>query len=148
MRATVNTDAGVFRRQQIGSFAFWIVSDSLKIKKSGMLKGEITSPILAEIRAIINALHILNCCGEEVSKVVVNTDCTGAIHFFNMPQSKVRKKYGKEWHHYCKVKIKGVEYDFRHVKAHTDTETSRRWVNDWCDKKCREELIKFVKQNK
>lgn len=28
----------------------------------------------------------------------------------------------------------GLDIEFRHVRAHTDTKDARSYVNDWCDK--------------
>ena len=143
MLVTINVDASYHPIHKVGAFAFWIVCDQGKIMQLGALK-ECKQPRDAELMGICNALHVLlksNFTG--VTKVIINNDCTHA-------HIRVKKKsdceYGrKAFSLLKKIKVKYEVFgkpihQFRHVKAHSGTETKRQWVNDWCDKKAKEAL--------
>jgi hypothetical protein len=57
-----------------------------------------------------------------------------------------RKQFKEElsaWHSINGRYIsKKVSIKFRHVKAHTNTDSARSWVNQWCDTKAKESLSK------
>lgn len=45
---TINTDAGFYTIEKIGSYAYWIKGDNLFLKGSGVFKEKCTSPLDAE----------------------------------------------------------------------------------------------------
>lgn len=59
MIITVNTDASYSHKYSVATYAFWIASNKGKIFRSGELKGRVCSPIHAEMKCILNALHCL-----------------------------------------------------------------------------------------
>jgi ribonuclease HI len=144
MIVTINTDASFSEKYKIGTYAFWIVCNNFKIQKFGALKLDCQRAEEAEIRAILNALHTIKFEGN-ITKVIVNTDCLNAIHILTNDQPRIQRYrlyFGKPYRKYFNKNFSSLwrEIEFRHVKAHTDTDTSRTWVNDWCDKKAKQQL--------
>jgi hypothetical protein len=136
MLCTINTDASYSPISKRAAYAFWIVSNNFTIKKSGLFKGLCQKPEEAELKSILN----------------INTDCLNAIHILTFDKKSI-KKYKLDWgKYYFKMylkytKNKSFKVEFRHVKAHNDTDTSRTWVNDWCDKQAKTELRKTYKKD-
>lgn len=163
MVITVNTDASFSNKWKIGAYAFWVISKDFKIKKSGMIKSKVESPTHAECMAIVNALHAVfymlfqDNTMSKVRMIIVNTDSMNAKHVFENDELKIReyrlKKYSQqfygkfEW--MCKKtfgKKCKVEFQFRHVKAHQNTDTPRTYINDWCDKEAKKHMGEQLEQ--
>lgn len=151
---TINTDAGFFHIDRVGSFAYWIKADDLHLKGSGMFKGKCKSPLDAELKAIINALHVLRKANHKgIKKIIFNRDNINATSRKNGSQlqnkiylmlRELRNKSIKEG----AIKGRYPFYEFRHVRAHTDKEDKRSWVNNWCDKECKIQLAKWNAANR
>lgn len=150
MIVTINTDASWSPTKKGASFAFWIVSNSGKIAKSGIQKYPADSADMAEIRCIINAMYCLSFSKwEGVSKIIINTDSLNSCHVLRNDQAKI-KRYrlqGKDFSQlrrkFNKLNPNNIPVEFRHVKAHTTTSTARTWVNQWCDDEAKKQLIKW-----
>lgn len=126
---TVNTDAGL--KGDIGAYAFYIRDDDRTRTGSGKFKKTPENSTDAEIMAIINALHFLidkyDFTG--VDEIVVNTDCTAAIHHLKTGSLKPNLSSI-----YVEIKNKiTCKLKFKHVKGHTSGKKPRNWVNNWCD---------------
>lgn len=157
MIVTINTDASFSKTHQIGSFAFWIVSNEFRIKQAGLLRKKVKRPEIAEFRCIINALHILfkkDC--SKVTRIIVNTDCLNVIHLVKNDKHAIAR-YGLKGDGFPELvktfkslksgsKIPLVPIELRHVKAHTSNSDARSYVNDWCDKNAKEALMKKVNE--
>lgn len=150
MTCTINTDASFSPTTKKAAYAMWLVSNSFVIKKSGLFKEECEKAEEAEIKCILNAFFLIK---EQtyLTKIIVNTDCLNAIHILTTSVKEILKyklgwgkKYRKQFVRYTKDLKATIE--FRHVKAHNDTETKRTWVNDWCDKQAKIELRKTYKK--
>lgn len=152
MIVTINTDASWHNETKYGSYAFWMVSNAGKVQHSGALRNKCARPETAEFRCILNAIEVLGRMKwPNVQRVVVNTDCLNVIHVIKN-DTRAIKKYGlatwgaKLMTEYNLLLMKhGMnkkEFDFRHVKAHTSTESKREYVNQWCDDKAKEALMK------
>ncbi len=149
MIVTINTDASFHSGFKVGAFAFWIVCDEGRVLHSGAFKEPITNPTQAEIKCIINAVYAVkkqNWVG--IKKIIINTDATNAIAILKKDTVEINK-YNLKWGGslrgmYNKIKVGLPEIEFRHVKAHKNTETAKSWVNDWCDKKAKEMLWKQI----
>lgn len=148
---TINTDAGFYHIEKVGSFAYWVVSDGLLLKGSGMLKGKCKNPTECETKAICNAIHILlksdfDFCG--VKKIIINRDNINAKSGKNgKPEQQKLTKLIRE----LKKKCYDTDYpmiDFRHVKSHNGTSDKRSFVNDWCDKECTRQLREWKAKHK
>lgn len=157
---TVNTDAGWYPNEKIGSFAFWIKGDNLFLRGSGSFKDICSSSTDAETKSIANAIHILSKADlTGVRKIIFNRDNIHANPKHNGKEAQkklhnqiqyLKSKYGKNGDGVV------LEIEFRHVRAHTKTKDARSAVNRWCDEQCkmrlkeRKELLKkttFVKNN-
>lgn len=148
---TINTDAGFYPHDKIGSYAYWIVSDGLLVKGSGVFKDLCRNPTDAETKAMCNAVHVLlkadfDFCG--VKKIIFNRDNINAKSGMNgtAPQKKLTKLFRK-------VKQKCPDstppiVEFRHVKAHTNKDDKRSYVNNWCDQQCKMQLKEWNLKNK
>lgn len=138
---TINTDAGFYPRDKVGSYAYWIKSHSLFLRGSGMFKESVHGPAHAELQAIINAVYVLDKSGfTSISKIVFNRD---NIHAHAYKDGNPLQQ--RLWHdlHALKKKCKSNVssfYEFRHVRAHSEIDSSRKFVNDWCDKECTRQL--------
>lgn len=140
---TINTDAGYYPREKIGSFAYWIKADGLHLKDSGILKGVVKNPLEAEMKAIINALFILdrsNYTG--IAKLIINRDNISAKSSKSSQNELERKLALQISTLRKKCGYRGLKpfFEFRHVKAHSGKGDPRSWVNEWCDEQCKTEL--------
>lgn len=153
MIVTINTDASYHSGFHIGAFAFWIVSNQGRVLHAGVLKGKINGATEAETKCIINALYTLKKQKwQGITKIIVNTDSTNSIAILKNSRKEINLyhlKYGDPLRlKFNKIK-KGLPIiEFRHVKAHTTTETARSFVNDWCDKAAKEMLWKQINSDK
>ena len=139
---TINTDAGFYPHDKVGAWAFWIVSDGLLIKGSGIFKEPCKNPTDAEIKAMVNAVSVLlkaNFDFTGVRNVIFNRDNIYAKggHGGRPPQAKLSKLI-LELKRKCGAPYPNVEY--RHVKAHSSKNDKRSYVNDWCDQQCTMQL--------
>lgn len=149
---TINTDAGFYQWDKVGSFAYWIKGDNLHLHGSGMLKGEVISSTQAEMMAIANALHVLKCSqASGIIKIIINRDNIHAIS--KKKGGPVGKTiYALLRHFWDEGGFRHTPfskfYEFRHVKAHSGTDEPRKWVNDWLDKQCKMRLTEWRLANK
>lgn len=151
MICTINTDASYSPISKRAAYAFWIVSNNFTIKKSGLFRELCQKPEEAELKSILNAIFMVKE-QTELSKIIINTDCLNAIHILTLDNKSIQKyklTWGKYYYKmYLKyTKRKSFKVEFRHVKAHNDTDTSRTWVNNWCDKQAKTELRKTYKKD-
>jgi hypothetical protein len=149
MIVTVTTDASFSRKHNVGTYAFWIKCNEFKITKHGPLRKSVKRPEIAEFQCIINALHTVFTTETQtpIKKIIVNTDCLNVINIVNQHRCKEAKfnckrynlnKWGHEMHvtYQRLLRTNKQRWDiveFRHVKSHEHTNTSRNWVNQWCD---------------
>ncbi len=158
MVVTINTDASFSHYHEIGSYAFWIKCDEFNIGKSGLLRKRVSRPEIAEFRCVLNALHTLfiQKTTEKIGFIVVNTDCLNVIHLINNDKEAIQKYRLASWGRYLvqtydslRIKHKHLKtkIEFRHVKAHTDTDTGRNFINDWCDKEAKKHIEEYKHKN-
>ena len=128
---TVNTDASFYEETNSGGWATWIRFQGQLVTGAGKLLQPDTSE-RAEMMAICNALIIIARKEEwNVQKIILNTDCMGAINKFrNKVENDIINTAYKE-----APFMHAIEY--RHVPGHRYTNTKKHWVNDWCDKKAK-----------
>lgn len=146
---TINTDAGFWPSHNVGSYAFWIRANGLFLKGSGVFKEKCKCPKDAEFKSLLNALHVLKKSGYKgITKIVINRDniyvtarkkgtdhqrsLHNAIRSFRNESKKIPGL--KLWEPFCEI---------RHVKAHSGTDTPRKYVNDWCDQQCKLRLLEW-----
>jgi len=148
---TINTDAGFYPDVKVGSYAYWIVSDGLLIRGSGIFRDLCKNSTDAETKAMCNAVHVLlnsdfDFCG--VQRIFFNRDNLNAKSGRNgtAPQKKLTKLLRKVKHKCLNSTPPIVE--FRHVKAHSNKDDPRSYVNKWCDKQCTLQLKEWRLKNK
>lgn len=140
---TINTDAGFYPIDHVGSYAYWIKYEGKKLCGSGMLKGHIQSAVKAEMMAICNALYVLKQSGfAPINKIIINRDCTLAVskkrgtHLQKTMYSLLREIFDAN-HQKQKSYQFSAFYEFRWVQAHQDaSKDNRTWVNNWLDTQC------------
>jgi ribonuclease HI len=141
MLLTITTDASYSKGTKYGAYAFQMVCNSFKYKKSGVLKQQCKDASEAEIQCILNALSVVR---GEFEKIIINTDSLNAIYFLKndlLNIDKYRLNYSKS---YKKIFKKfNYKIEFRHVKAHNVVD-ARSYVNDWCDNSAKEKLKEFL----
>lgn len=170
MIITINTDASYSHKYNIGTYAFWIASNEGKFFRSGSLKGSVYSPIHAEMKCIINALHYVfeNPELKSVKRIIVNTDCLFAIHKFEKPNVKwvrskdpliinesnsIKNRFMKIYNVYITSKDvkRKVTIEYRHLKSHKHTDDARHYVNEMCDMEAKKQmgiaLKKIIQKN-
>lgn len=142
---TINTDASFCPITKSGGWAFYIVCDSFKIKKSGNFKALCTDSLDAELRCIGNAITELLSLKEfpKLSYLYCNTDCKNAIRIINTRETELGEIIKANWDSLASAL--GVNTKkFRHVKAHSSVNDARSFVNEWCDK----EAKKFMRSQR
>lgn len=157
---TINTDASYHPYFKVGAYSFWIVCEGVRTIQSGPLKSVISAHD-AEIQCIGNALYAISKWErKDIKYVVVNTDCQYAI--------KAVRDNNKEYYkdadvaiRFCQDTIKKLRKKFdigpakfrkrafiswRYVKAHSEGENARLWVNNWLDKAAKKALWDKIKE--
>jgi ribonuclease HI len=145
---TINTDAGWYPIEKIGAYAYWIKGDDLFLRGSGAFKKPCKNPTEAEMKAILNALHVLDKSGyNQFKKIIFNRDNIHAISSRKQGGLKreiwiaLRKLADKS----CYVTLNPF-WEFRHVKSKVNDGSARSFVNQWCHDRCTEEL-RIAKRN-
>ena len=145
---TVNTDASYEPNRKTGGYGIWIKSNFFTIKKAGQFKGQVNDSNEAEIKALINALHILKKNPRKFKGLVINCDNAAARDIVNT--GRVAERFKEEGN-----KLKELLKDYKFAKAkvirgHKDGHNARQWVNNWCDNASKEyrrkEMSKEIKK--
>lgn len=149
---TINTDASFSHQHKVGGYAYWIICDSGKLFSHGILKGEVKSSAQAELMAIVKALHHLKTSNwNKIQRIIINTDALYVIDYLSgtslRPKTNQVLQPIAEYYHkqLTAEKFKDTAIELRHVKAHSGTNTARKFCNDWCDKAAKESMRQAVK---
>lgn len=127
LKATVITDASYCPRTRAGGWAAWITSDEGRTQHAGCFKDLAKTPTEAELWAMLNGIWLAYEAG--ATEILVQSDCTGAVHLINSKCPETRL-------------FKGVHIYARHVKGHTDIKEPRFYVNRWCDEEAKKHMRK------
>lgn len=148
MLVTINTDASFAYEKKLGAYAFWIVCNDFRIKKSGVLKGKCISSDEAEMKCILNAIYTLYKANKSISRIIINTDSRNSIMMLTSENKtpKTKLRYGDIFIIYNKLLKKLPYIEYRHVKAHTSVSDKRSFVNRWCDREAKINLKKGLKK--
>lgn len=145
---TINTDASYHPVFKVGAYAFWIVCEGVRMTQSGPLK-TVKDSHDAEIMAIANGLYALwKSDYKDVKFIVLNTDCTHAIEairdknkrYYKNSEATIKKCHKiiedlKKKYNPGPRKFRNKPFiSWRYVKAHSEGETARLWVNNWLDR--------------
>jgi len=154
MNVTITTDASYCSRDKVGGYAFQIKSNGGTIKRFGPLKGEIQTPTEAEMKAILNALHIVKNDIKGVSILTINTDnlfFVDKVIKIDTKKSRKRLKVTKDTLELLRKEISEIvckKVQINHVRAHVQVTDNRTFVNDWCDTHARLGRIKALQIKK
>lgn len=149
MYLTVNTDASYHKETWIWTYAYWIKWENLFYKWSWVFKEKVSSSTEAETRAIMVAVWLLQRSNFKFKKIIFNRDNINAHHLKTKRGNTSINKVRWDLRQMLKdlYKINGVghrthnsHYEYRHVRAHTNKDDSRSYVNDWCDRQCKKQL--------
>jgi ribonuclease HI len=157
---TINTDASFHPTHKVGGFAFWIVYQGIRTIQSGPLKS-VNNSHDAEVQAIANGLYaVLKSKHDKVERIIINTDCKHAIYciqdkdkkFYNGADEAIKMCHlliEKLRKRYRPVQVKGKRMRFiemRYVKAHSEGETARLWVNNYLDREAKRAMREQLKK--
>lgn len=155
MLCTINTDASYHKYFKVGAYAFWIKSNSFTLKKVGWFNDKCNDPTECEAKCIINAIHTLlsTCSSRNVTRILVNTDSLNFMHVMKNDVKKIKKyklgylkKYQAQILRMLDNYKKGLDIEFRHVRAHTEKSDARSYVNEWCDEQAKLQLWIRIRQ--
>ena len=139
---TINTDAGYLPYRNLGAYAYWIKGENIFLKGSGLFKENLRSAREAEVKAIVNALHVLGKEEIKIVKLIINRDNIKAT-------ADVSGDYLHRLLHKAIEALKSLRgtpyfsYEFRHVPAHQKSTDKKRFVNNWCDEQCTAQLTPY-----
>lgn len=155
MLITIIADASYCPDTGVAGYGYWIASERGKKQGSGPMKGLCVDNIVAEMQAVVNALHaaLANDLVLNLDCVLIQTDCQSAINSFNKHPSAVSKE-----HRECLIRLNTMrdrfklQIKFRHVKGHCTIKEPRYAANNLCDrlarKAMREARNKLIMENK
>lgn len=145
MLVTIMVDASWHPQMKMAGFGLWVACDRMKFADGGPLKTEQKSAIVAEIKAIINALHIACKRGAVLAgdTVLIQTDCLGAIDWLEKKVCPHEPSVIPIWEKMCRH----INVRFRHVKGHTQQQENRFLANGHCDKHAKAGLSAAIEQN-
>lgn len=131
-------------KRKIGGYAFWIVCNLGTLTKAGKIK-HCESAVEAELKAIGNAIFIVKkkLHPSKVTKIIINTDCLNAIKVLTEPKNHF--KYNNKFHKKIQKIVRRIRgcfkhytVEFRHVRAHSNVDDKRTYVNNYLDKQAKQ----------
>lgn len=123
---TVLTDASWCPHEKVAGWAVWIVCNNERYKRYDAFFEKVASAREAEIKAIINGCYIAKRVFAPDHYHVVS-DCVDAM--------RALQGVGvtKEWQEKLLSIVGTAKVTFKHVKAHSNVQDKRSYVNNWCD---------------
>lgn len=144
---TLNTDASFHPDWKVGGYAFYFRHETIFVRYSGVFKGQLDDSTEAEMKCIANGLAaMLRVELPKVDWFIINTDSKASmakIKHGSDDLSKLVRKLRAD----VIGKLRSTNNRIRHVKAHSNIKDKRSWVNDWCDRKAKEEMRRAVAYN-
>lgn len=151
---TINTDAGFYKWNGMGSYAYWIRFNGQLYQGSGVFKKPCRSSTEAEKRAVLNALAVVKThIKTGIIKIIFNRDNINVNGDPDRHHGKEINSVLREMHeHYIVSAGLSVPFEtffeFRHVKAHSTIDSKRTWVNNRLDVMCSLALREEAKRRK
>lgn len=152
-KTVIHTDASW--KNGMASYAYYVETPHGILSRSGLIMEPCEKPLHAEMAAIITAVqHWLGYTGYVSDSVTICTDSKDAIYFF-MKDKEMLKKYNL-YDPVAFIKAgtfrnlnmhTGIEFKYRHVKAHDDLlDDIYRLRNDSLDKEAKRVLSNHIKK--
>lgn len=143
MWVTIIADASYCPETNKAGYGFWIASQRGKHGGDGILESDIENNIVAEMMALLNALHVAVRCGlvQQKDSVLLQTDCQPAIDAFKGRRVNITAQETEliSWYNEFILANK-LHMRLKHVKGHTKNEDARFVVNNICDRKARRNM--------
>lgn len=150
---TIYTDASFCAKTKIGGWACWIkAAPGETALRSGAFKMPVSSVDDAELRAIVNGITAAVKLFDTTQKIiVVVTDSQHAIGWINKVRNRTtaepghkRKKLDANMFRLAKMVWEavpvGCELRVNKVKAHSNADGARSYVNNVVDEACRDAM--------
>lgn len=143
--ATIIADASFCPEHRVGGYGFWIAGDNGKLAGEGMFKTTLPNNNVAELLALLNALHCAVTKGviPTFSGVLLQSDCMAALDALqgrrvNMLDDEVQAvKWFGDFCNNHKLTVR-----FKHVKGHSSNKQNRFLSNNACDRRARRQMKK------
>jgi len=136
---TINTDASFSPKTKRGGYGIWICYRDYRHKVSGPFIGPLEDSTEAELKAVVNAFHIISSWDVEVKRIIVNCDNKMVRDLIDKKFTTINIKYSKLnklLHEY--IEKYPLVYS-KKIKGHQRPELAARYyVNNWCDRKAKE----------
>lgn len=140
---TINTDASLYRDNNVAAWACWIRSEHYLIKDAGLFPDDehIPNSSIAELLAVEQALMLLDkliatepFLQDQTILLYFNTDSKFTVQALG---GHIRKSTHRDMIERVRALTKRYVIVPRHVKGHTKGSVPREWVNNWCDQQAR-----------
>lgn len=140
---TINTDASLYRDNNVAAWACWIRSEHYLIKDAGLFPDDehIPNSSIAELLAVEQALILLDkliatepFLQDQTILLYFNTDSKFTVQALG---GHIRKSTHRDMIERVRALTKRYVIVPRHVKGHTKGSVPREWVNNWCDQQAR-----------
>lgn len=133
--AFINSDASFQEKTKEGGFGIWIqMEGGHRIKKAAKFQQPVQNSYEAELKAVINAVHILVNTLPYVEKVFIICDNIGVINTINR-RLNLNKQYEPLYDMLFKMLARFSNVEAKHVKGHQKKiDTPQAHINTWCDK--------------
>ncbi len=144
MHITIISDASYCHTTHKVGFGFWIACKRGKMAGEGILYEEVTNSNVAEMRALVTALHVAvrENLVRRYDKVMLQTDCQGAIQGLDCKRSLNRQELDTYNFYKDICDNHNLTIVFRHVKGHTNLQDARFRCNNACDRRAHRALQK------
>jgi ribonuclease HI len=136
-RIYINTDASFNPATKEGGFGIWIQGDSgFCVKRGGKYKSFVSNCYEAEIKAVINALHIAVNSVNGINKIIIICDNLNVVNMINKKSEQRSKAEYKHLYIQLFKLLSRVQYfEARYVRGHQKKiNTVEAYINTWCDK--------------
>lgn len=149
MLVTIIADASHCHETKGAGYGFWIASNRGKMAGGGPMKQPAHNSTVAEMQAVVNALHTALKEGLVIygDQVLLQTDCVAAIQGLN-GQRELRQEQEIAARDSIKALTSrfSLRLEYRHVKGHTSRREARYVTNNRCDERARTGMQQARKQ--
>ena len=149
---TINTDASFMHESGLSSYGYWISSANGRKKGSGLFNNLSTDSNDAEIKGIINALHVFfreKWLSRDIELIYIN--CDNQTAELTLSKNSV-KKYEKHYDLFIQIlhsnsfNLKNIK--FLKIRGHQNSKRGARYyLNNWCDREAKKEIALYFKRD-
>ncbi len=145
MWVTIYTDASFHQQKEYVGIAFRLRSDNGRLARREEIPFDMVSDNNhAEMLCITKATKTALAVWKGVEGIQINTDSQAAITVLKW-RAKHSKKYREVQREMQRItEESGVRVKFKHVSGHKGTETTRHWLNNWCDNAAKKMSVSVI----